>query len=78
MGIINPNCSLAIALMHIDPNYGFLVVFFFFFEKKIPIVVRDVCPSIRRAVRSSVFIISFRGNLISNRPIDLNIGLNVR
>ena len=52
----------------------FLVVFFFFL-KKIPIVVvRDVCPS----VRPSVEIISFRGNSLSNRPIELKIGLNVR
>ena len=43
----------------------------FFFRKKLPIVVvRDVCPSVE--------IISFRGNSLSNRPIDLKIGLNVR
>ena len=68
----------------------FLVVFFF--SKKLPIVVvRDVCPSVRPSVRpsvcpsvrlsvrlSSVEIISFRGNLLSNRPINLKIGLNVR
>ena len=47
-----------------------------FFSKKIHIVVvRDVCPSVRQ---SSVEIISFRGNSLSNRPIDLKIGLNVR
>ena len=45
----------------------FLVVFSFF---EIPIVVRNVCPSVE--------IISFRGDLISNRPIDLKIVLNVR
>ena len=52
---------------------------FFFFRKKIPIVVvRDVCPSVRPSVRlSSVEIISFRGISISNRLIDLKIGLNV-
>ena len=68
----------------------FLVVFFF--SKKLPIVVvRDVCPSVRPSVRlsvcpsvrlsvrlSSVEIISFRGNSLSNRPINLKIGLNVR
>ena len=56
----------------------FLVVFLFL--KKIPIVVvRDVCPSCRLSVRlSSVEIISFRGNSLTNRPIDLKIGLNVR
>ena len=32
--------------------------------------MRDVCPSVE--------IISFRGNSLSNRPIDLKIGLNVR
>ena len=48
---------------------------FFLFWKKLPIVVvHDVCPS----VRPSVQIISFRGNLISHRPIDFKIGLNVR
>ena len=39
------------------------------------VVVLDVCPSVRL---SSVETNSFRGNLISNRPIDLKIGLNVR
>ena len=62
---------------------------FFLFSKKLPIVVvRDVCPSVRQSVcpsvrlsvcpsvrLSSVEIISFRGILISNRPIDLKIGL---
>ena len=46
------------------------------FSKKLPIVaVLDVCPSVRL---SSVEIISFHGISISNRPIDLKIGLNVR
>ena len=55
---------------------GSLFSFFFFFRKKLPIVVvRDVCPSVRL---SSVEIISFRGNSLSNRPIDLKIGPNVR
>ena len=49
---------------------------FFIFRKKLPIVVvRDVCPSVRL---SSVEIISFHGISISNRPIDLKIGLDVR
>ena len=47
---------------------------FFFFSKKLPIVVvRDVCPSVRLSVSLSVRlcqIISFRGNLISSKPID--------
>ena len=48
---------------------------FFLFSKKIPIVVvLDVCPS----VCPSVEIISFRGNSLPNRPIELKIGLNVR
>ena len=51
-------------------------VVFSFFEKKLPIVVVcDVCPSVRL---SSVEIIYFCGILISNRPIDLKIGLDVR
>ena len=58
----------------------FLVVFF---SKKLPIVVvRDVCPSVRLSVRlsvrPSVEIISFLGNSLPNRPIELKIGLNVR
>ena len=62
-------------------DYMFLVVFLF--SKKLPIVVvRDVClsvcPSCRPSVRPSVEIISFRGNSLSNRPIELKIGLNVR
>ena len=64
----------------------FLVVFSFF-RKKLPIVVvRDVCPSVRPSVRlsvrlsvcPSVEIISFRGNSLPNRSIELKIGLNVR
>ena len=61
---------------------------FFFFRKKLPIVVvRDVCPSVRPSVcpsvrlsvrLSSVEIFSFRGNSLSSKPIDLKIGLNVR
>ena len=48
----------------------------FSFSKKLPVVVvRDVCPSVRL---SSVEIISFHGISISNRPIDLKIGLDVR
>ena len=56
------------------------IYYFFLFSKKLPIVVvRDVCPSFRLSVRlSSVKIIYFRGNLISSKPIDLKIGLNVR
>ena len=62
----------------------FLVVFSFF-EKTTyccrarrlsvrPSVCLSVCPS----VCPSVEIISFRGNSLFNRPIELKIGLNVR
>ena len=58
---------------------GSLFSSFFFFRKKLPIVVvRDVCPSVRLSIRPSVEIISFRGNSLPNRPIELKIGLNVR
>ena len=50
-------------------------IFFLFFEKIPIVVVRDVCPSVRPSV---CVINSFRGNLISSKPIDLKIGLNVR
>ena len=65
----------------LKPDVLFLVVFLF--SKKLPIVVvRDVCPSVRPSVclsvRPSVEIISFRGNSLSNRPIELKIGQNVR
>ena len=42
---------------------------------KLMFFCRARCLSVRL---SSVEIISFRGNLLSNRPIDLKIGLNVR
>ena len=72
-------------------SYTFLV-FFSFFEKTTycccarrlsvrPSVRRAVCPSCRLSVvpsvRPSVEIISFRGNSLPNRPIELKIGLNV-
>ena len=41
-------------------------------------VCPSVCPSVRPSVRPSVEIISFRGNSLPNRPIELKIGLNVR
>ena len=67
--------------------YNVIFSSFFFFSKKLPIVVvRDVCPSVCPSVRLSVCpsvcpsveIISFRGNSLPNRPIELKIGLNVR
>ena len=56
---------------------------FFFFRKKLPIVVvydvcPSVCPSVVPSVRPSVEIISFRDISISNRPIDLKMSMNVR
>ena len=54
----------------------FLVVFSFF-EKNY--LLLSFATSVRLSVRlSTVEIISFRGNSLSNRPIDLKIGLNVR
>ena len=51
-------------------------LFLVFFSNKLPIVVRDVCMTVRPSVRSSVSM-SFRGNLISKEPIDPKIDLNV-
>ena len=54
----------------------FLVVFSFF--EKTTYCCRARRLSVRLSVRlSSVEIISFRGNSLSNRPINLKIGLNV-
>ena len=60
---------------------------FFFFRKNYlllscatsvrPSVRLSVRPSVRLSVCPSVEIISFRGNSLSIRPIDLKIGLNV-
>ena len=44
---------------------------FFFFRK-------NYLLSCETSVRPSVEIISFRGNSLSNRPIELKIGMNVR
>ena len=67
------------------PDVVVFLVVFSFFEKTTyccrarrlsvrPSVCLSVCPS----VCPSVEIISFRGNSLSNRPIELKIGLNVR
>ena len=60
-------------------------IFFLFFEKTTyccrarRLSVRSsVRLSVCLSVRPSVEIISFRGNSLSNRPIQLKIGLNVR
>ena len=71
-------------------KYGYSALFssFFFFRKNYlllscatsvrPSVRLSVRLSVRPSVRPSVEIISFRGNSLSIRPIDLKIGLNVR
>ena len=55
--------------------FRFLVFFFFFFNYLLLSCATSVRPSVRL---SSVEIIFFCGNLLSNRPIDLKICLNVR
>ena len=61
-------------------NYPFLVGFSFFEKTTYCCRARrlSVRPSVRLSVCPSVEIISFRGNLLPNRPIELKIGLNVR
>ena len=53
---------------------------FFFFRKHYLLLscATSVRPSVRLSVRPSAEIISFRGNSLPNRPIELKIGLNVR
>ena len=62
-------CNLAHLLVI---EQSFLVVFSFF-EK-----TTYCCRARRLSVLPSVEIISFRGNSLPNRPIELKIGLNVR
>ena len=63
--------------------FTFLVVFSFFEKTTYCCRARrlsvrpSVCLSVRLSVCPSVEIISFRGNSLSIRPIDLKIGLNV-
>ena len=57
-----------------EPPFNNFLVVFSFFEKLSIVDKRDVCPYVRL---SSVETISFRGNLISNRPIVLKFDLNV-
>ena len=69
-------------------NQNMVFSSFFFFRKNYlllscatsvrPSVRLSVRPSVRLSVCPSVEIISFRGNSLSNRPIELKIGLNVR
>ena len=71
--------SVALNNSGIGGNLGdaFLVVFSFF--EKTTYCCRARRLSVRPSVRlSSVEIISFRGNSLSNGPINLKIGLNVR
>ena len=61
-------------------NLSFLVVFSFFEKTTYCCRTRRlfVRLSVRPSVRPSVEIISFRGNSLPNRPIELKIDLNVR
>ena len=61
-------------------NEVFLVVFSFFEKTTYCCRARrlSVRLSVRPSVRPSVEIIPFRGNSLSNWPIELKIGLNVR
>ena len=60
-------------------RFQFLVVFSFFRKNYLLLLcATSVRPSVRRAVRPSVEIISFCGISISNRPIDLKMSMNVR
>ena len=66
--------------MIIIPNttiiYFSIFSIFFFFRKNY--LLLSCATSVRPSVCPSVEIISFRGNSLSNRPIELKIGLNVR
>ena len=67
-------CAVDIIILY-EKNH-FLVVFFF---EKTTYYCRARRLSVRPSVRlSSVEIISFRGNSLSSKPIDLKIVLNVR
>ena len=55
-----------------DWGNGWFLVVFSFLEK-----TTYCCRARRLSVRPSVEIISFRGNSLSNRPVELKIGLNV-
>ena len=77
-----------VMLCRLENRDSFLVVFSFFEKTTYCCRARrlsvrpSVCLSVRLSVRPSVCpsveIISFRGNSLSNRPIKLKIGLNVR
>ena len=65
---------------HCASAIWFLVVFSFFEKTTYCCRARrlSVRPSVCLSVRPSVEIISFCGNSLSNRPIELKIGLHVR
>ena len=69
-------------MYYLTPPTSFLCHFYYFlfFPKNYLLLscATSVRPSVRLSVRPSVEMISFRGNSLSNRPIDLKIGLNVR
>ena len=62
----------------LNAHISFLVGFFFRKNYLLLSHATSVCPSVRLSVCQSVSIISFRGILISNRPIDLKMSMNVR
>ena len=73
---IHCRVNTSLFIMSCFSNIMFLVVFSFF--EKTTYCCRARRLSVRPSVCPSVEIISFRGNSLSNRPIELKIGLNVR
>ena len=74
---------LRIWLLYMNEIIDFMFFSSFFFFRKNYLLLSwatSVRPSVVPSVRPSVVCgnIFFRGNLLSNRPIDLKIGLNVR
>ena len=76
MGMHASLFTLINILVNDEFDLQFLVVFSFF--EKTTYCCRARRLSVRLSVRPSVEIISFPGNSLSNRPIELKIGLNVR
>ena len=78
--------TIAITILYLSDNIKNIHVDKTLLQKKLLIVVvREVCPSVRPSVRPAIrpsvcrmWKFFFRGNLISNSPIDLKFGLNVR
>ena len=69
--LLLPRIKRLIRTTHHISFMGFFSNFFFFRKKYLLL-------SFATSVRPSVEIISFRGNSLANKPIDLKIGLNVR